>query len=71
MQLILVSSDGATFEDDRLVGELASGEVTSLLFEDLPVAAGTIYEITARIEGVDDDPLDDSSSFVFVMDDES
>jgi hypothetical protein len=71
VRLILVSSDGETFEDDRLVGELSAGEVTSLVFEDLPVAAGTIYEITARIETVDDDPLDDVTTFVFVMDEET
>ena len=71
VRLVLVSSDGDRYEDDRLVGTLVSGEVTSLQFADLPVAAGTIYELTARIEGVDDDPLDDTSTFVFVMDDES
>ena len=71
VRVVLVSSEGTRVEDDRTVEVLAPGEVTSLSFADLPVSAGTIYEITARIEAVDDDPLDDVISFVFVMDDEA
>lgn len=71
VRLVLVSSEGTRFDDDRTVEVLAPGEVTSLSFAALPVSAGTIYEITARIEGVDDDPLDDVISFVFVMDEDA
>ncbi|MDX1691122.1 MAG: hypothetical protein R3290_08895 [Acidimicrobiia bacterium] len=71
VRLVLVSSGGDRFENERLVGELRPGEATSLTFEDLPVGPGTIYEITARIEGVDDDPLDDIATFTFLMDEES
>jgi hypothetical protein len=69
--LELVSQDGTKYEDQKVIGTLEPGGLTSVQYTDLPVQPGKLYEIIATIQVEDDNPSDDTFSFTFIRDAES
>jgi hypothetical protein len=64
--LQVVSNEGDFAEFEQTVGELQPGQLTALLFENLPVTPGKIYEVIVTLPDGDDDRTNDRLSIVFV-----
>lgn len=64
--LDLTSQDGTIHQDSRSLGPLDPGAAVTVLFVDLPVEPGKLYEIIVSLVGEDDNPLDDQVSFTFI-----
>jgi len=67
VELNLVSNEGDSFGANRVIDALAPGELRSLLFEDLQIQPGRIYEIIVILPQADDISSDNRASFVFMM----
>jgi len=66
INLTLVSNTGETYEERRAIERLEPGELTTVIFTDLPVVGGRLYEIAFALGGTDDDSSDDRESFQFL-----
>jgi len=62
----VVSNEGDYAEFEQAVGSLQPGQLTALLFENLPVEPGKIYEVIVTLPDGDDDRTNDRLSIVFV-----
>lgn len=67
IQLSLISNAGDLWEARQEIPLLAGGELTTLVFSNLPVEPGTIYEIIATSLFDDDEDGDDSLSMLFLV----
>lgn len=67
VQLSLISNDGALWEARQEIPLLEGGELTTLVFSDLPVEPGTIYEIIVTSLFDDDEDEDDTLSMLFLV----
>jgi hypothetical protein len=71
VQLNVISGDGSQVTFDQSIDGIAPGALSSLLFEDLPVEPGGLYEIVATLLVDDDDAGDDVATLVFIRNAES
>ena len=67
VQLSLISNDGELWEARQEVALLQGGELITIVFSDLPVNPGVIYEIIATSLFDDDQDGDDSISMLFLV----
>ncbi len=67
VQLSLVGNDGTLWQAEQEIDRLEGGELTTLVFSELPVVPGTTYDITATSLFDDDEDEDDTSSIRFVV----
>jgi hypothetical protein len=67
VQLSLISNDGELWEARQEVALLQGGELITVVFSDLPVNPGVIYEIIATSLFDDDQDGDDSISMLFLV----
>ncbi len=65
--LSLISNDGELWEARQEIPLLEGGELTTLVFSDLPVEPGTIYEVIVTSLFDDDDNDDDTFSMLFLV----
>jgi hypothetical protein len=70
VELQLISFDGEIYQDQQGIENLEPGELTTVSFAGLPVAAGKRYEVTITILGEDEDPADDVVRYTFMRNDE-
>ncbi|MFQ5948072.1 MAG: hypothetical protein ACE5KX_04350 [Acidimicrobiia bacterium] len=67
VQLRLVSS-GDAFQVEQSVDMLAPGDLMTLMFAELPVVPGQVYELIVELSGMDDDdPENNIHRFLFIM----
>ena len=69
--LDLISDSAAPTQSRQVINSLASGELTTLVFSDLPVEPGGRYEVVATIENADDDANDNVIRMLFTVNPES
>ena len=67
IQLSLISNAGDLWEARQEIPLLAGGELTTLVFSNLPVEPGTIYEIIVTSLFDDDEDGDDRLSMLFLV----
>jgi hypothetical protein len=67
LRLDLVTLEAQQYEDDKGIEVLEPGDKASVTFENLPVEAGVLYEVTVTVVGEDEDPSDDVERFTFIM----
>ena len=67
VRLSLISNIGELFEATQEVASLEAGTLTTLVYSDLPMSPGVIYELSASIVRDDDDGGNDSLSFLFIV----
>ncbi len=67
MRLALISNDGELFAAEQEIPILLAGDITSLVYSDLPVTPGTIYEIEVMTLFDDDEEENDSIAFLFMV----
>jgi len=67
VQLSLISNDGELWEAVQEIALLGGGELTALVFSDLPVTPGFTYEIIATSLFEDDENEDDTVSMLFLV----
>jgi len=68
VQLTMISGEGDMYQTEQTIPLLRAGQLTTVLFTDLPADAGTFYEVTVELTGEDSNPADDSMSFMFLRD---
>ncbi len=67
IQLSLISNDGALWEARQEILLLEGGELITLVFSDLPVEPGTIYEVIVTSLFEDDEDEDNTFSMLFLV----
>jgi hypothetical protein len=67
VQLSLISNDGTLWEARQEIPLLEGGDLTTLVFSDLPVEAGATYQIVATSLFDDDEDVDNSFSMKFLV----
>lgn len=67
IQLSLIGNDGQLWEAVQQIDLLEGGELTTLVFSDIPVQPGITYRITATSLFTDDDDSDNSISMQFLV----
>jgi hypothetical protein len=67
IQLSLISNDGTLWEARQRIDLLEGGDLTTLVFSDIPLEPGFTYEIVATSLFEDDDEEDDSISMFFLV----
>ena len=67
IQLSLINNDGALWEARQEIPLLEGGELTTLIFSDLPVEPGAIYEIIVTSLFDDDEDEDNMLSMLFLV----
>lgn len=67
VQLSLISNDGELWEALQEISLLEGGDLTTLVFSDLPVTPGFTYEIFATSLFDDDEDEDDTLSMLFLV----
>jgi len=70
VQLSLISNAGDLWEARQEIPLLEGGELTTLIFSDLPVKPGTIYEIIVTSQFEDDEDEDNTLSMLFLVNSE-
>lgn len=65
VRLEVFSTEGDFADFERTVDTLEPGQLTSLLFENLPVTPGLLYQVTVLLPDGDDDRTNDSIAIVF------
>ncbi len=68
VQLTLISAEGEMYQVEQTIPLLRAGQLTTVVFTNLPADAGTIYEVTVELTGTDSNPVDDSMTFLFMRD---
>jgi len=64
--LDLLSQDGTVHQDVQSIGVLEPGSAATVVFADLPVEPGKLYDIIVSLTDSDDNPSDDQISFTFI-----
>jgi hypothetical protein len=67
VQLSLISNEGQLWEARQEIDQLDGGQLTTLVFSDLPVEPGTTYEIIATSLFPDDKDEDDTVRLLFLV----
>lgn len=67
VQLSLISNDGELWEAVQEISLLEGGDLTTLVFSDIPVTPGFTYEIFATSLFDDDEDEDDTLSMLFLV----
>jgi hypothetical protein len=65
--LELISQDATKVTFEQEIAVLEPGALTAVSFVNLPVEPGKLYEIVVSLGSEDDDPSDDTISFIFIM----
>jgi hypothetical protein len=68
VQLTLISGEGDMYQTEQSIPLLRPGQLTTVVFTDLPADAGTFYEVTVELTGTDSNSADDSMTFLFLRD---
>ena len=68
VQLTMISGEGDAYQDEQTIPLLRAGQLTTVVFTDLPADAGTYYQVTVELIGGDSNPADDSMEFLFMRD---
>lgn len=71
VSLQLVSSDGEEYTATVEIDAIAGGAARSVAFADLPIKAGTFYQVLVFVPPGDDEPDNDSITFRFAVNEES
>jgi len=66
VNLSLVSNEAELHKESRTIERLEPGELTTVMFANLPVLGGRLYQLTFTLGGQDDDPTDDRETFQFL-----
>lgn len=67
IQLSLISNEGTLWEARQSIDLLEGGELTTVVFSDIPIEPGLTYEIVASSLFDDDDDEDDTFSMFFLV----
>jgi hypothetical protein len=67
VRLSLVSNEGVLYEAVQQIAVLEAGALTTLVYSELPMSPGVIYELSAVVDRLDDDGTNDLLSFLFMV----